>query len=78
MDNLEKLIREGFAETKRDISGLKEDLNGMKKEIDDVKETASNNTANIENQATELAEVRDQMKDLISSDQDLRRRAGRR
>ena len=50
----------------------------MKKEIDGVKETASNNTANIKNQAAELAEVRDQMKDLISSDQDLRRRAGRR
>ena len=78
MDNLEKLIREGFVETKRDIGDLKEDLKGMKKEIDDVKETARNNTANIENQAAELAEVRDQMKDLISSDQDLRRRAGRR
>ena len=78
MDNLEKLIREGFADTKSDIGGLKEDLKGMKKEIDDVKETASKNTANIENQAAELAEVRDQMKDLISSDQDLRRRAGRR
>ena len=78
MDNLEKLIKEGFAETKRDIGGLKEDLKGMKKEIDGVKETASNNTANIKSQAAELAEVRDQMKDLISSDQDLRRRAGRR
>ena len=77
-DDLEKLIREGFADMKRDIGGIREDMRGMQKEIENVKKTANNNSEKLADQATELAEVHDQMKDLIASDQDLRRRAGRR
>ena len=78
IDQLEKVIREGFADMKRDIGGLKEEMTEMKGEIDSVKETAKSNAVGLANQATEMAEVQDQMKNLIRSDQDLRRRAGRR
>ena len=77
-DHLEKLIREGFADVKREIGGIREDMRGMQKEIDNVKETANNNSASLADQANEMSEVRDQIKDLIASDQDSRRRAGRR
>ena len=77
-DKLEKLIKEGFADMKNDIGDLKEDMVGMKKEISSVKETTRNNTEGLAHHATEMAEVHDQMKSLIRSDQDQRRRAGRR
>ena len=75
---IEKLIKEGFSDMKREIGDLKEEIKGVKEEITDVKKTANQNTNSLAIQATELKEVRDQMKDLISSDQDRRRRAGRR
>ena len=70
-DNLENLIRDGFADLKAEIKGVKE-------EITKVKTTADNNTKKIEDQASELAGMKEQMSDLIRSDQDHRRRAGRR
>ena len=77
-DKLEKLIKEGFAEMKNSIGDLKDDMVGMKKEINSVKETTRSNTEGLANHATEMAEVHDQMRSLIRSDQDQRRRAGRR
>ena len=75
---IEKLIKEGFADMKHEIGDLKQEMKGVKGEITDVKKTANQNTRGLANQATELKEVCDQIKDLISSDQDRRRRAGRR
>ena len=75
---IEKLIKDGFADLKHQIGGLKEEMKGVKEEITDVKKTANQNKRGLAIQATELKDVRDQMKDLISSDQDRRRRAGRR
>ena len=69
--NLENLIRDGFADLKAEIKGVKE-------EITKVRVTADNNTKKIEDQASELADMKEQMTDLIRSDQDRRRRAGRR
>ena len=70
-NNLEKLLKDGFADLKAEMSGVKE-------EVQSVRATASDNTKKIEDQASELADLKDQVKHLITNDQDHRRRAGRR
>ena len=70
-NNLEKLLKDGFAD-------LKAEMRGVKEEIQSVRATASDNTKKIEDQASELADLKDQVKHLITNDQDHRRRAGRR
>ena len=69
--NLEKLLKDGFAD-------LKAEMRGVKEEVQSVRATASDNTKKIEDQASELADLKDQVKHLITNDQDRRRRAGRR
>ena len=70
-NNLEKLLKDGFAD-------LKAEMRGVKEEVQSVRATASDNTKKIEDQASELADLKDQVKHLITNDQDRRRRAGRR
>lgn len=70
-NNLEKLLKDGFAD-------LKAEMRGVKEEVQSVRATASDNTKKIEDQASELADLKDQVKHLITNDQDHRRRAGRR
>ena len=70
-NNLEKLLNDGFAD-------LKAEMRGVKEEVQSVRATASDNTKKIEDQASELADLKDQVKHLITNDQDHRRRAGRR
>ena len=70
-NNLEKVLKEGFAD-------LKAEMRGVKEEIQSVRAKASDNTKKIEDQASEFADLKDQVKHLITNDQDHRRRAGRR
>ena len=77
-DKLEKLLTEGFKDLKEDMKDIKADMKEVKEEINGVRTTANQNKKKIEDQAEQLADFEDQMKSLIASDQDLRRRAGRR
>ena len=70
-NNLEKVLKEGFAD-------LKAEMRGVKEEVQSVRAKASDNTKKIEDQASEFADLKDQVKHLITNDQDHRRRAGRR
>ena len=75
---LEELITAGFAEMRKGIKDLKDEMTSVKEEVKEVKKTAAENTRKIGNQSTEITALQDQMRDMISSDQDHRRRAGRR
>ena len=75
---LEELITAGFAEMRKGIEDLKNEMGSVKEEVKEVKKTAAENTRKIGNQSSEISALQDQMKDMISSDQDHRRRAGRR
>ena len=75
---LKELITAGFAEMRKGIKDLKDEMTSVKEEVKEVKKTAAENTRKIGNQSTEITALQDQMRDMISSDQDHRRRAGRR
>ena len=75
---LEELITAGFAEMRKGIKDLKDEMTSVKEEVKEVKKTAAENTRKIGNQSSEITALQDQMRDMISSDQDHRRRAGRR
>ena len=75
---LEELLTAGFAEMRKGIKDLKDEMTSVKEEVKEVKKTAAENTRKIGNQSSEITALQDQMRDMISSDQDHRRRAGRR
>ena len=77
-DKLEKLLTDGFKDLKQDMKDIKADMKEVKEEINGVRTTANQNKKEIKDQAVQLADVQDQIKSLIASDQDHRRRAGRR
>ena len=75
---LEGLITAGFAEMRKGIEDLKNEMGSVKEEVKEVKKTAAENTRKIGKQSSDITALQDQMRDMISSDQDHRRRAGRR
>ena len=78
LDKLEALITAGFKDMKCAMKDLKGEMMSVKEDVTKVKETAAENKKELENQGSEITELKDQMKHMISSDQDHRRRAGRR
>ena len=82
---LQKLLTEGFSQVKKDLAAQKEILTGLKGEIDsvrdetqEVKGMAEKNSREGKDREKRVAVLESQMKMLISSDQDRRRRNGRR
>ena len=75
---LEELITAGFAQMRKGIEDLKNEMGSVKEEVKEVKKTAAENTRKIGKQSSDITALQDQMRDMISSDQDHRRRAGRR
>ena len=84
-DDLRALIKEGFNDLgnkmKRQeeiLNELKDDMKNTKEELSDVKETVKINTTGIKSNQNDISGMKEQLDDLISSDQDRRRRGGRR
>ena len=91
-DNLESLVRNGFADMKTLFADVKADVATVKKDILEVKEKADSNAvegkkrderivaleAEVKRLSSSDAEVKAEVKKLASSDQDHRRRNGRR
>ena len=77
-DKLEKLINNGFAGIREEMKDFKAEMKGVREEINDVTASTTKNTKKLGYQAEKLAEVQDQVRELILSDQDRRRRAGHR
>ena len=84
-DDLRALIKEGFNDLgnkmKRQeeiLNELKDDMKNTKEELSDVKETVKTNTTGIKSNQNDISGMKEQLDDLISSDQDRRRRGGRR
>ena len=77
-DRLESLLTAGFADIKKDMKDLKSELMILRDDVQNVKETAAENSKKVEDQASEMTDIKEQVKTLIASDQDHRRRAGRR
>ena len=82
---LQKLLTEGFSQVKKDLAAQKEILTGLKGEIysvrdetQEVKGMAEKNSREGKDREKRVAVLESQMKMLISSDQDRRRRNGRR
>ena len=84
-DDLRSLIKGGFKELGNKmteqgeiLSELKDDMKNAKKELSDVKETVKTNSTAIKSNKDDISEMKEQIVELVSSDQDLRRRGGRR
>ena len=84
-DDLRSLIKEGFndlgtqmKEQGEILSELKDDIKNAKKELSDVKETVRTNSKEIKSNKDVISEMKEQIDELVSSDQDHRRRGGRR
>ena len=84
-DDLRALIKEGFNDLgnkmKRQeeiLNELKDDMKNTKEELSDVKETVKTNKTGIKSNQNDISGMKEQLDDLISSDQDRRRRGGRR
>ena len=67
-----------FAYIKSDIKDIKEEMKNVRDDINNVKNTAENNIQKIETNANDIAELYDQMKEIIASDQAQRQKAERR
>ena len=76
--DIQKLMAKGFAAIKSDFKDFKKEMKNIRDNITDVKNTADDNTQKIGTNAKAITALQDQMKELIESDQDLRRREGRR
>ena len=81
LSELTKLVKDGFAqlaEIKEDVKDIRDELKNVKEEISSVKKTSEVNSSKLASHDEQLEEVRSQVKELIISDQDHRRMAGRR
>ena len=81
LSELTKLVKDGFAqlaEIKEDVKDIRDELKNVKEEISSVKKTSEGNSSKLASHDEQLEEVRSQVKELIISDQDHRRMAGRR
>ena len=76
--DIQKLMAKGFADIKSDFKDFKKEMKNIRDNSTEVKNTADDNTQKIGTNAKDITALQDQMKELIESDQDLRRREGRR
>ena len=84
-DDLRSLIKEGFADLGNKmkeqgdiLSELKDEMKKTNEELGGVKATVKTNSTEIKSNQGDISGMKEQINDLISSDQDLRRRGGRR
>ena len=84
-DDLRSLIKEGFADLGNKmkeqgdiLSELKDKMKHTNEELGGVKATVKTNSTEIKSNQGDISGMKEQISDLISSDQDLRRRGGRR
>ena len=84
-DDLRALIKEGFNDLgnkmkkqEEILSELKDEMKNTKEELSGVKATVTTNKTEIKSNQHDISGMKEQLDDLISSDQDRRRRGGRR
>ena len=77
-DNLERVVLNGFAEIKELLSDVKKDVAKVKEETREAKGMAEKNAEDGKKRDERLAVLEAEFLKLKSSDQDTRRRNGRR
>ena len=77
-DNLENVVRKGFNEIKGLLTNVKGDVASIKKDIGEVKGMAEKNTVDGKKRDDRIAILEARIDKLETSDQDHRRRNGRR
>ena len=84
-DDLRALIKEGFNDLgnkmkkqEEILSELKDEMKSTREELSGVKASVITNKTEIKSNQHDISGMKEQLDDLISSDQDRRRRGGRR
>ena len=77
-DSLENVVRSGFADVKKLLSDMKGELATVKQDVRDTKVVAEKNTVDGRKRDERLDKLEAKVDKLITGDQDVRRRNGRR